>query len=140
MQVDLTLVLSFLGVVFGAIASAFVALGRLAFQQHKAAQDLQVVELRRVHEAELRELKARIETIDARLHTEEKSTIRQDGEIALVKQSHLGLDSDLEEIKRNMATKNDVSQLERTLERFMAKNPSHQRFAPFHDDSKKTTP
>jgi hypothetical protein len=50
---------------------------------------------------------ARIEAIDARLHVEEKATIRQDGDLRLMDQSSKTIMRDVAEIRANMITRRD---------------------------------
>lgn len=63
------------------------------------------------------EQSAEIKAIDARLHAEEKATIRQDGDIRLIAKDHTNLEKDMTEVKENMATKKDIESLEKMVER-----------------------
>lgn len=47
----------------------------------------------------------KVESIDHRLNTEEKATIRQDGEILRMRDSHDGMAEDVRDIKQNMLTR-----------------------------------
>lgn len=114
MQVDLGTVLSVASVVMSAILGAWVALARVAITNREKEID------RRIDEG-----RTKADNIDNRLHTEEKATIRQDGEILLVKQSNSDVKTDIDEIKRTMVTKDGFDRLERHINEFM--NESRRR-------------
>lgn len=57
-----------------------------------------------------------LKAIDVRLHTEEKATIRQDGNILLVEEADTRIREDLDEIKMMMARKEDIRAIERSVE------------------------
>src|SRR5262245_33056397 len=98
MQIDLGLV----GLVLGGAGAIIAGLGRLALANFDRRLD---------------DLVRKTDGISDRLHVEEKATIRQDGQITLVQTTHVSLEKDLQEIKDNMATKSEVSSLEKTIER-----------------------
>jgi hypothetical protein len=61
-----------------------------------------------------------VKMIDVRLHTEEKATIRQDGNIRLVEEADTRIREDLDEIKLMMARKEDIRAIERSVETMSA--------------------
>lgn len=105
MQVDLSTVLAILSTVLTIGFGAWLATARYALSQRDA-------EINRRIEGVVADAKA----IDQRLHVEEKATIRQDGDLLRVKDTHSNLAEDLQEIKRTMVTKAEWNGLERMLD------------------------
>jgi hypothetical protein len=64
----------------------------------------------------LNEVGAKVDTLDLRLHSEEKATIRQDGKIEKVEEADLRFRDDMTEIKATMARKSDVEAVEKNIE------------------------
>ncbi len=114
MQVDLSAVVGFLGAIMGVVSLIIVTLGRIAITGREKELDRRI-------DAVTAESKA----IDARLHTEEKATIRQDGEIKLVEQNHGTLLKDIEEIKREMATKTDINHMMQSIDNLGRRGPPY---------------
>lgn len=92
MQVDVSTALGFLATVISVAVGAWFAIARYALSQREREIDRRLDDCR----DELRKL-------NDRLHTEEKATIRQDGDVNRVRDSHGTLAADIEEIKRTMA-------------------------------------
>jgi len=63
----------------------------------------------------LDEVVDRVDAQDARLHMEEKATIRQDGKIEKVEEADLRFQADMVEIKTTMARKADVEAVEKHI-------------------------
>lgn len=106
MQIELSAVLGFFGVVLSVTSMIVLALGRIAVANREKELDRRIDEVTKDHKA-----------TDTRLHAEEKATIRQDGEIKLVQQVHRNLARDIEDIKTYMVTKAEFNQLEKGIER-----------------------
>jgi hypothetical protein len=104
MQIDISTALGFLATVISVAVGAWFATARYAISQREREIDRRLDDCR----DELRKL-------NERLHTEEKATIRQDGDVARVRDSHGTLLCDIEEIKKSMVTKSEFLVLERTL-------------------------
>jgi hypothetical protein len=99
-QVELSTVLGFFGSLMGIVSLVIVTLARIAITAREKEIDRRIDDLTRKHD-----------TMDLRLHTEEKATIRQDGDLKVVLNKHDGLQETLDDIKR---------QLERLVERFLS--------------------
>jgi len=110
MQVDLTTVLSVLSTIASLGFAAWLTTARYAWSNREKDIDRRIEDVRSLAAA-----------VDTRLHTEEKATIRQDGEISLVKQTHGNIDDDVQEIKRTMVTKVELQHLIRTTDQILQK-------------------
>ena len=128
MQVDLATVVAAFATTLSIASMIIVTLGKIAIANRDKEIDRRIEDTAK-----------KAESIDLRLHTEEKATIRQDGEIKLVAQNHQGLAEDIDEIKRNMVTKSEWNQLEKMMERVtsaverrtLAAHPSSSQYASF---------
>lgn len=110
MQVDITTVIGIISTICSLGLGAWLAVAKVALTNREKDIDRRLDDLR----GDLR-------GIDTRLHAEEKSTIRQDGEIRLVQSTHDNLTSDMHEIRRTMVTKAEFAQLGRTTEQILAR-------------------
>jgi predicted AAA+ superfamily ATPase len=108
MQVELSTVLSIFATFLSISMGVIVAVARIAIGNREKEIDRRSDEQGK-----------KLEAIDSRLHIEEKSTIRQDGVIDRLKDTHTNLASDVEEIKHNMFTKGEGVQLEKNIERIL---------------------
>jgi hypothetical protein len=90
-QVELSTVLGFFGSILGVVSLVVVTLARIAINAREKEIDRRIDDLTRKFEA-----------IDLRLHTEEKATIRQDGDLKVVLNKHDGLQETLDDIKRQL--------------------------------------
>lgn len=108
MQVDVSTVLGFLATVISVAVGAWFAIARYAIAQREREIDRRLDDCRN----ESRQL-------NDRLHTEEKATIRQDGDVSRVRDSHGTLVSDIEEIKRTMVTKVEFLSVERAMNQIL---------------------
>lgn len=77
MQVDLSTILAALSTAMSLAFGAWFATARYALNQREREIDRRLEECQKTSQE-----------IDVRLHLEEKSTIRQDGELRLVQQTH----------------------------------------------------
>lgn len=110
MQVDVSTVIALVSAICSFALGAWLFVARIAISNREK-------EIDRRHD----ELRKRQEEMDLRLHTEEKSTIRQDGDLRLVQNTHDNLANDLQEIKRTMATKAELQHINRTTEQILAR-------------------
>lgn len=108
MQVDISLVLAGLSAVFSGGLAVVVTLARITIQNRETEIDRRIGEIR-----------TKSDDINARLHTEEKATIRQDGDLRLVQTTHTNLTNDVQEIKQTMATKEEVRHIGRTMDKVL---------------------
>lgn len=104
MQLDLTTVLSGASTVLTGVLGAWLWLAKTTIANREREIDRRLDDCR----AESRQL-------SERLHTEEKATIQQNGEIARLRDTHDNLASDIHDIRKNMVTKNDWLHLDRLL-------------------------
>lgn len=104
MQVDVSTALGFFASVISVAVAAWFGVARYAIAQREREIDRRLDDCRN----ECRQL-------NDRLHTEEKATIRQDGDVARVRDSHGTMVSDIEEIKRTMVSKSEVVALEKAI-------------------------
>lgn len=108
MQVDLTTVLAAGSGLLSTLFGAYVGLLKYTVAQRERELDRQ-----------LEQLMAESSKLKDRVSEEEKSTIRQDGEIKLVQQTHNDVKADIDEVKRTMVTKAEweprMTNMERTL-------------------------
>ncbi len=106
MQVDLGTVVAAIATILSIASMIIVTLGKITVANREKDID------RRIEDTS-----KKTDAIDLRLHGEEKATIRQDGEIRMVRQHHEGVTDDINEIKRNMITKVEWVQLEKVIDR-----------------------
>lgn len=104
MQIDLSTVLAMFSTLASLAFGAWLATAKYALSQREAEIN------RRMNLLDL-EVKA----IDTRLHTEEKATIRQDGDLLRVVDTHKNVAEDVQEIKRTMITKAEWVHFERMI-------------------------
>lgn len=102
----------------------YVGIVRYAINQREKEIDRRIGETQKSQATSSRECTRELRSLADRLTTEEKATIRQDGEIRLVNQNHDSLTSDIEEIKRTMVTKSEweprMTALERNTNQILA--------------------
>jgi septal ring factor EnvC (AmiA/AmiB activator) len=91
MQVDLSTVLGAFASVISVAVATWFAMARYAIAQREREIDRRLDDCR-----------DESKKLNERLHTEEKATIRQDGDVNRVRDSHGTLAADIEEIKRTM--------------------------------------
>lgn len=108
MQIELGTVISVVGGLLSIALTAYVALARYAIGQREQTLN-----------DKLNRYAEHIDKLDVRINVEEKSTIRQDGDLALVKQNHDQVQSDIEEVKRTMITKAEFEPRMTNLERLV---------------------
>lgn len=108
MQIDISTALGFLATVISVTVGAWFATARYAVAQREREIDRRLDDCR-----------DESKKLNERLHTEEKATIRQDGDVNRVRDSHGTLVSDIEEIKRTMVTKVEWIAMERTLNQIL---------------------
>jgi hypothetical protein len=87
---------SFYAIITSVLAGAFALHTYIVGRRDKDIIDRQ--------DAKLKECAVEIRDLSDRLHVEEKSTIRQDGEIKLVHQSHSDVRKDIDEVKQTLQT------------------------------------
>ncbi len=127
MQVDISTVVAAIATILSIASMIIVSLGKIAVSNRERDIDRR-----------LEDLVKKAEGIDQRLHGEEKATIRQDGEIRMVRQHHEGVTDDINEIKRNMVTKVEWVQLEKVMERLTAATERRPGYAS-HSSSQYTS-
>lgn len=96
MQVDITVVISIVTGIIG--AAAWLHVRSVQERERETEKKLDALEdlLTRISEKHA----AAVLALGERMTIEEKATIRQDGEVALVKQSHDNLAGDMDEVKK----------------------------------------
>lgn len=104
MQIDVSTALGFLATVISVAVGAWFATARYAIAQREREIDRRLDDCRN----ECRQL-------NDRLHIEEKATIRQDGDVMRVRDSHGAMVADIYEIKQTLVTKNEVVTLEKAI-------------------------
>jgi DNA repair exonuclease SbcCD ATPase subunit len=123
MQVDLSTVLGLAASAASIIVGAWLAIIRYAIAQRE-----------REIERRLDDCRDETRKLSDRLHAEEKATIRQDGDVKLVRGAHENLAADIEEIKRTMATKTDTSNLDRHIQEILTELRGARGRQPSHPD------
>jgi chromosome segregation ATPase len=113
MQIDLSTALALFSTLASLAFGAWFATAKYAFTQRENEIDRRLEDSMRA-----------MATIDQRLNVEEKSTIRQDGELQRVKDASSHIESDIEEIKRTMVTKAEMQSIERLLNQMLAEMKS----------------
>jgi len=101
-------VLGFLATVISVAVGAWFAVARYAIAQREREIDRRLDDCR-----------AECRVLNDRLHTEEKATIRQDGDVNRVRDSHGTLVNDIDEIKKSMVTKTEFWALEKALNQIL---------------------
>jgi hypothetical protein len=104
MQIDLSTVLAMISTIASLAFGAWLTTAKYALSQREA-------EINR----RMNLLDADVKGIDARLHTEEKATIRQDGDLQRAIDTHKNVAEDVLEIKRTMITKAEWVHFERAI-------------------------
>ena len=102
MRVDLTAVLSLFSGLFTVALGLYLAMARYAIANREREIDRRIDDIRALADAKLGALEREVHTLQERLHNEEKATIRQDGDVNLVRQGHNDIKSDMDEVKRTL--------------------------------------
>lgn len=113
--VDLGVVLGAASLIISGLATLWLATFKYALAQKEQETNRRFGEVN----AENASLRVDVRAMNDRLHIEEKSTIRQDGQIERQKDKHDRVEKDIADIKerveREMVTKNEMHQLERLM-------------------------
>lgn len=124
MQVELRDVVSAAAGVLSVLMGAYVMLLRYAISQREKELDNRIAAIAKEQERTQKECGDEMKNLVARLAEEEKATIRQKGEMDLVRAQHEAQIGDIEEIKRTMLTRTEfeprMTSIEKTLREILA--------------------